>query len=234
MVYSQAQFNIDLINIKIETNNKLLSILATGQILDYSIITAKNDKDLGEYFDTLKEGLSNHENTEPSHYFHGMLLIKYVSCLEYFFVELMKLILTKYPHKVGKVEFALSDILDMTNDELVILASERYINKIMYKKPQDYLNELCTTLSISKEELVSPWSGYIEAKARRDLGIHNDWKVNETYLKKNKEAGNDNIDKNIGELAFPDRNYINSVFNLSKELINNIVTQVEAKYVETN
>ena len=37
--------------------------------------------------------------------------------------------------------------------------------------------------------LQQDWNIFIEAKARRDVGVHNNWICNETYIRKVKESG---------------------------------------------
>jgi len=231
MSYSISQFKIDFLEIKIETNNKLLSILATSQILDYVTLHTERDQSLKNFFGTLDEGLSSHKDIKPTNYFHGMLLVNYISCLEYFFVELIRVVLKLHPNKVGKdITLSLNEIFQRSKDEMIELALDKYINKLMYKKPKEYLKDLCAVLTIDPDPLEASWSIFIEAKSRRDLGIHNNWAVNELYISKNKEAGNE-VEYSLGELAFPDGEYTMNLFNSLKELIDIITGQVEGKYL---
>ena len=59
----------------------------------------------------------------------------------------------------------------------------------MSKKPNDYLSDVASLLSIDEAPLKSDWLFFIEAKARRDLAVHNGCRCNSTYLRKLTEAG---------------------------------------------
>jgi len=113
-----------------------------------------------------------------------------VAAFEYFLQDVLTLIIKVNPKKVGQTEFKLSEILDSAGpDELVRRGIEATLNKLMYKKPLEYLSEIVSLLSISEAPLKAEWPVFVEAKARRDLGVHNGWKCNSTYLRKVTEAG---------------------------------------------
>ena len=44
-------------------------------------------------------------------------------------------------------------------------------------------------VSIDKKHLIEIWPSFVEMKARRDLGVHNNWVTNGIYLRKLKEIG---------------------------------------------
>jgi hypothetical protein len=95
----------------------------------------------------------------------------------------------------------------------------------MYEKPNQYLNKICDLLSIDSEELKEHWPTYIEAKARRDLGVHNSWLCNSVYMRKISEAGLDNKYKEGEELFPSDREYCKNVV-LSIFTISNIIMRL--------
>ena len=56
--------------------------------------------------------------------------------------------IAEYPKKLGITQFTLSEILDAASpDELLIKAGELYLNKVMYKKPLEYLRDINPTAS---------------------------------------------------------------------------------------
>jgi hypothetical protein len=145
-------------------------------------------------------------------YFRAVLFIDLISEIEIFFANIVKATIVKNPKKLGGAQFKLSDILDASStDELITRAADEYIYKLMYKKPGEYLDEICNTLSIERTTISAYWPTYIEAKARRDLGVHNNWICNATYRRKLQEAGVQTT-TSVGESLIPsDRDYAAAV-----------------------
>jgi len=83
----------------------------------------------------------------------------------------------------------LKKALEMSREELIEFKVKEYLNKIMYLSPKDYLKSLCELLSLNQRALNDDFVKYIEIKARRDLGVHNDWRKNEIYERKVHESG---------------------------------------------
>lgn len=99
----------------------------------------------------------------------GMLLTTVVAEVEGYFVESMKQVLLRHPKKMGSGTFALSDILDRSSDELLLVAAEERLSKLMYRRPKDYLSDLSDLsdlLSIDPKPLQKHWPYFVEAKAR--------------------------------------------------------------------
>jgi hypothetical protein len=126
----------------------------------------------------------------PSDYFLQRAFISLVAAFELFLQEVITAVVLVNPKKVGQIEFKLSEILDAAGpEELVRRSIEATLNKLMYKKPTEYLTEAAMLLSIDETPLKGKWPIFVEAKARRDLGVHNGWKCNSIYLRKVTEAG---------------------------------------------
>lgn len=129
----------------------------------------------------------------------AMTAIEYIEChlfftqisgLEFFIQSCLAAVLRAYPKKLGSTQFTLSQVIEAdSKDALINQATDGFLNKLMYKKPSEYLNEICMTLSIPSDGIEPFWPFFVEAKARRDVGIHNNWKCNETYLRKVSEVG---------------------------------------------
>jgi hypothetical protein len=144
-----------------------------------------------ELLDSLKAIGNNDEGNylEVSRtYFSSQATIHLVSQVELYYQNVITAVLKIYPNKIGSTSLRFEEIMSLTTDELIQKAIDIHLNKIMYAKPFDYLLEIANLLSIESTTLKQNWKDYIELKARRDLGIHNNWIVNETYLRKLKEA----------------------------------------------
>jgi hypothetical protein len=121
----------------------------------------------------------------PSKYYRALLFTDLISGMEIFFAELLRAILIKYPHKVGSSKIELKDLIDgMSLNAIIERKADEEIYQLMYEKPEDYLKKICKMLSLDEGKLLPFWPHYIEAKARRDLGVHNEWICNDTYLRK--------------------------------------------------
>jgi hypothetical protein len=167
----------------------------------------------------------------PHDYMVARLFISHIAAFELFTQDIVEYVIRKYPKKIGTITFALSDILDTENtDELIQRAIEEYLNKLMYKKPLEYLNDICGLLSISEAPLLEGWKVFIEAKARRDIGIHNGWVCNRIYLRKLLEAKIQSAAQ-LGQNIFPtEKKYITDTPDKIYDLAVTIVELVLEKY----
>lgn len=167
-------------------------------------------------------------------YFAERSFILLVAAFELFLQELVFAIVRAHPKKVGNVEFKLSEILDAAGTEdLVRQGIEATLNKIMYKRPSEYLTDIANLLSIDPAPLVAKWSIFTEAKARRDLAVHNGWKCNSTYLRKIAEAGLA-TSYAIGDRVFPPpEGYLETVRDTFSTLAGELMGAVISKHKST-
>ncbi len=101
----------------------------------------------------------------------------------------------------------------------------------MYKKPMDYLSDMCQLISISEDKLKSHWPIFVEAKARRDLGMHADWRCNDIYLGKLRKA-NIKPKLHLGDSAVPDTSeYLPWILNSLNDIAKIIKEEVILKYL---
>jgi hypothetical protein len=160
-------------------------------------------------------------------YMESHLFFTQISGLELFFQSCISAVLRTYPQKIGVMQFTLSQIIETdSKDILISQATDVFLNKLMYKRPSEYLDEICKILSISSISLKPFWPAFVEAKARRDLGIHNDWKCNDTYLRKLSEVGLNSSFK-LGDSVVPtDGTYFaestNSLVKIGQAMFNAI------------
>lgn len=149
------------------------------------------------------ESICSTEYADLDAYICSRFFVAYVSSFEIYLQDTMAFVLRKHPKKLGSTKFRLEEVLEVLDtDALIDRAIDAHLNEIMYKKPMEYMLEICALLSISPESLKQDWPVFVEAKARRDLGVHANWKCNATYLRKINEAGLTTSMK-VGDSAVP-------------------------------
>jgi hypothetical protein len=181
----------------------------------------------------LLEKLAPHY-ASPFEYFAERSFIMLVASLELFIHELVHAIIMAYPKKVGHIEFRLSEVLDAGSPaELVRRSIEQTMSKLMYKKPNEYLSEVASLLSIDEAPLRADWLTFVEAKARRDLAVHNGWRCNSTYLRKLTEAGLSTPFALGGRVFPPAPEYLDQVREAVSTLARLLMSAVFAKHGAT-
>ena len=182
-------------------------------------------KVLEESKDTKRLGLT-YETFFASH-----LMINLVSEVEHFLGSAVSAVLRMYPEKMGAQTFKLADIISAgSTDELVDRAARAVLNEMMYEKPAAYITRLSSILSIDAIPLADDWRGFVELKARRDVGVHNNWFVNEIYLRKLKEAGVETA-LNIGDRVIPDFRYMNWATDMCQHLVETTANLLGEKWL---
>jgi hypothetical protein len=164
-------------------------------------------------------------------FFASTTVIALVSEVEHFFGSAVSTALRLYPGKMGNQTFRLTEILAAsTADELIDRAASVAMHDLMYAKPLDYLAGLCEVLSIEKKALEALWPGFVELKARRDLGVHNDWIVNAIYVRKIKEAKL-KPPLPLGKRLVPDFSYLHSSIDLCDTLVGVVTDLLGQKWI---
>ncbi|WP_049538693.1 hypothetical protein [Vibrio harveyi] len=191
------------------------------------------NEDIAHLMDTynaLSDDLKHSVINSVEAHFRGTLFVDLISSVEIYFANVIKIVVSENPQKLGSTEFKLNDILDKSREELISEAADKYVYKVMYKKAKEVLRELCKTISIKEERLEQFWSAFIESKARRDLGVHNNWLCNDTYIRKVQEAGlKPQVD--VGSPLTPnEKGYTISVVECIRGLANAINDSVAEKY----
>ena len=121
-----------------------------------------------------------------------------VSLFEHLFFDLLKIIITNQPQSLsGKKQIDYSTIFQAeSKEELVCKLIERELNEIKYKNVSEWFNYLYKIVSIShvsKEELEQ----VAEAKASRDILVHNAGIINQIYIQKSGNASRFSDGENI-------------------------------------
>ena len=167
----------------------------------------------------------------PYPYFIERSFISLVASFELFLADVLGSVLKEYPKKISQVDFKLADILDATGtQELVSRAVDTTLNKLMYKKPMEYLDEITSLLSIDKSALQAQWPDFVEAKARRDLGVHNGWRCNATYIRKLREVEINSLHSDGESLSPHEDEYLDKVVRALLELAQLLRAAILTKY----
>ncbi len=163
--------------------------------------------------------------------FSAALFVNLISEVEHFFLSCAATAIRLYPGKVGSETFRLSDVLAVSSsDELVERAADRALQALMYEKPADYLSGLCEMVSIDKKHLIEIWPSFVEMKARRDLGVHNNWVTNGIYLRKLKEIGFADH-PSTGMRLIPDFAYLEASINTCDRLVGKMANLMAEKWL---
>lgn len=164
-------------------------------------------------------------------FFASTQVIALVSEVEHFFANTVSTALRLYPGKMGSHTFRLTEILAVSStDELVDRAASATMHELMYEKPLDYLAGLCAILSIEKQSLEIHWPNFVELKARRDIGVHNDWLVNAVYLRKIKEARLEQT-PSPGTRLIPNFEYLTHSIELCNSLVGAMANLLGEKWI---
>ncbi len=223
----RLQLTVLLKQAKIGHLNRMSAVAASGWIFSEASL-AEGHEGLNKAIEALNRSL-NEAGISHEQYFSGMMIFNIVSEVELYFSEVVKHILMAYPEKVGSTQFKLSEILGSSQDELLGIAADKFLHTVMYKKPLEYLTELCNMLSVSEQEIRPLWLEFVETKARRDLGIHNNWIVNNTYLRKVREVG---LQPQLsrGDKAWPSNEYVRLAYENCCEVVSTLSGLLELKY----
>lgn len=207
-------------------------LLAQNVILASELAARNGNEDLLQRFNRFKAaGQPTYKDLYE--YLCVHLFVVYISNFETFLQNITTHVVKKHPKKLGNTQFKLSDVIDASDNSILIdRAIEEHLNKIMYKRPLEYLQDLCSLLSIKQEPIERNWAVFVEAKARRDLGVHSAWRCNAIYLRKIEEAGLKTT-LTIGSSAIPDTDkYMDSVADALQDLAEHITNQVLAIHDE--
>ncbi len=216
----------------VKFNSEYKAFLATqSYLLEVNIAAIKRIHPIDEAHTVCAQHLKpNYES--PYIYICTRLFISLIASFELLIQDYIVAVITAHPKKVGQIEFKLSEILDSSEkNELTQRAIQETLNKIMYEKPLDYLTKVSSLLSINEKSFHDLWQVFVEAKARRDLGLHNGWKCNATYLRKVSEA---NLTTNfvMGESTLPMvKEYITPVGKALSDLAILLYKEISEKHL---
>jgi hypothetical protein len=181
---------------------KRIQALGTlGQIALQAVDTWLKDPDgdMGKLVQTMGKRLPEHYSSDaqiqqPEYrvvpFVDSQSLIALISEVESFLQDTMIAVLCLHPGKLSKTSIEVKTLSSLGSIAAAVeYAAQKYVSDLMYKRPVEYKKALLEVLSASECMLDDVWPAYVEAKARRDLGVHNSWRVNSIYISKIQEVG---------------------------------------------
>lgn len=164
-------------------------------------------------------------------FFASHLTITLVSEVEHFLGSAVAAALRLYPEKMGSQSIKISELISAASkDEIIDRAARNVMNTLMYEKPLDYLKSLTNILSIDSEKIEQLWPAFIELKARRDIGVHNNWVANDIYTRKLREARVP-VTCSTGERLIPSFSYLQNSMDACKDLVEAFAAELGRKWI---
>lgn len=167
-------------------------------------------------------------------YFASHLTINLVSEVEHFFASAVSAALHMYPEKMGGQTFKLAEIISAdSTDELIDRAANAVLYGLMYEKPLNYIKSFASILSIETAKLDQHWPAFVELKARRDLGVHSNWVVNDIYLRKLREAEITTTHV-LGDRIIPNFGYMSQAIETCEMLVKAMANLLGEKWISVD
>lgn len=220
---------INLHKLKIKFNNRSIAMISGLNLIVENILGKKigtRNKWKKKLTESLNEAynLSDNEiNLEK--FYSGLFLYNLVQNTETILIDFLKLILINYPGKISDRTISIEKLLNHSKEEVIEEVINDYLNKLMYEAPKEYFNKVFYIFSIKPidDEVIQK---FIEIKARRDIGIHNNWLTNSVYLKKSENMffNEENV------LAIPDVNYLVYAYDVMTYFIGYIFDELVNKF----
>jgi hypothetical protein len=151
--------------------------------------------------------------------------VQFISVFETFFFDLLRLWLRTYPGSLEKKDVKFKTVLDAADREAVVrLVVDHEVNQVMYEKPAAWFGYLD-----GKAKLGCPTTDQVdrisEAKASRDVLVHNRGVVNRMYLDK---AGSHARYRDGEPLNIPEP-YHRQTWELLQDVVNDLAAAAVAK-----
>ncbi|NQS87084.1 hypothetical protein ACRPHS_03625 [Pantoea allii] len=201
-----------------------------------SLSQPETNPELFKAREALKEIVKNNSPIISEHGIHYDLVMKHipslcfsslVSAFEDFIVEVADLILRKEPERLYNVKCEYGLFTTMNDEETINYLISEKTATLTFGSAREYTNKLCKLIDIDKrtiEHLIKP---YIEIKARRDVGVHNNWVKDAKYRKKISEL---NIPDVSESFLKPDLDYFRHTYDtcgaMVKIIANNITSNL--------
>lgn len=220
---------IGLHTLKITFNNRSIAMIS-GLNLVIENILEKDSKTTNKLKKQLTDSLNEAYNLNTNEinleqFYSSLFLYNLVQNTETILVDFLKIILINYPGKIGDYAISIKNLVNHSKEEVIENVINEYLNKLMYESPKEYFNKIFDIFSINPidNETIQK---FIEIKARRDIGIHNNWLTNSVYLKKTDRL----FFKKENVLAIPDEKYLEYAYDIMNTLISYIHDELIKKY----
>ena len=150
-----------------------------------------------------------------------------VSAFEDYIIEITKLTFKLKPENLDKIKCDYGTYRTLSEEDLFDYLVAEGVSSLTFGSAKEYINKFCKTACIDKKQIEPLLKQYIEIKARRDTGVHNNWIMDARYEKKLAEVG---ITPERNIYLTPDLDYFRYSYSLCGKLVklisNNIATQL--------
>ncbi|MBI2823379.1 MAG: hypothetical protein HYX69_01670 [Planctomycetia bacterium] len=151
--------------------------------------------------------------------------VQFVASFEIFFVELLQAWLTAYPRSLAQAELKFESVLDAPDKESVVRdVVRREVDKLAYKRPKEWFDYLAVVVKLrcpAPDEIAR----VAEAKASRDLLIHNRGVVTRAYILKAGDVARYTLNQRV-EVSTP---YHRATWELLRKVVSDLATAAIAK-----
>lgn len=222
-----------------ERANRILALSRISQIAleGLSQLNQNPDSKFRPFFEFMAAHIpalhQNHPKIDMPEYkvvgfMDGLTLIATISEVEAYFQDIVVDVICRHPEKIGKSTFEVRNLLEVeTIQDAIELAARRYASDLMFKKPNDYKKDLLSIISANEKLLEDTWPVFVEAKARRDLGVHNGWLVNDIYRAKLREV---KLTPATDQSLSVDNSYLQSVRSGCLEIMTRLKSHCESTF----
>jgi hypothetical protein len=171
--------------------------------------------------------IQGHIRTAKERYFFSLIHQHQVALFEHNFFRLIRLLIEHEPrHLSGKRQLEYALVLNAkTREEIIALLIDREINETKYKNVGEwfsYLEKLASGISLPQGDI----ERIAEAKASRDILVHNAGIVNQTYVNKAGPAAR----FVLGELLDVSGHYTRDTWTLFLNSLTQVVDSLLARF----
>lgn len=170
---------------------------------------------------------NNNHHDAINNYIPTLCFSTLVSAFEDYITEIAGLMLALKPEKLDKVKLEYNTYKRLSSDELLDHLIAEAITSITFSSANEYINKICKLTEINKKDNESLIKAFVEIKARRDTGVHNNWVKDKRYEQKISEI---NIPSPKDKILTPNLSYFTHAYDTCGDLVkvisNNISTNI--------
>lgn len=170
---------------------------------------------------TTPDQLAEKARNYSTHLIAEATFCQFIETFDGFCFDLMRIWLMNDPRSIGSHQVTLKEVLEAERTEDIVLhVVNKTLNELSYKRPKDWFDFLKVRTSIDVLS-IQEIERFAEAKATRDILIHNRKIANQTYVSKAGKAAR----FVSGETVEVSDQYHATTWNLLQELIKKLVSK---------
>lgn len=148
-----------------------------------------------------------------------------VSAFEDFIIEVASIILRREPERLHNLKCEYRVFASLDQDSLTDYLITEKLASLTFGSAREYINKLCNLVCLEKRKVESLVKSFVEMKARRDVGVHNNWVMDERYLRKIAEL---NIAAPETNYLKPDLDYFSRTYNVCGDMVKIITNNISS------